>query len=107
MKWRDYKALIEYQYAVLRYTFSTKTRHVYNSFNLNEDHFKNPETINQRLETFAKGIINETMERHVFNNRKKEDGEKRRLDRLLSGGFVGDWLSAVLLRALSRPVIGP
>lgn len=38
---------------------------------------------------------------------KKEDGEKRRLDRLFSGGFVGDWLSAVLLRALSRPVIGP
>lgn len=79
MKWRDYKALIEYQYAVLRYTFSTKTRHVYNSFNLNEDHFKNPETINQRLETFAKGIINETMERHVFDNRKKRRWRKTQI----------------------------
>ena len=38
---------------------------------------------------------------------KKKDGEKRRLDGLLSDGFVDDWLSAVLLRALSRPVIGP
>ena len=73
MKWRDYKALIEYQYAVLRYTFSRKTRHVYNSFNLNEDHFKNLE---KRLETFAKGIINETMERNVFNNRKKRRWRK-------------------------------
>ena len=38
---------------------------------------------------------------------KKEDGEKRRLDGLLSDGFVDDWSPAVLLRALPRPVVGP
>ena len=61
---------------MLGYTFSTETRHIYDSFNLSEDDSKNSETIIQRLETFAKGIINETMERHSFNNRKQEDGEK-------------------------------
>ena len=82
-KWRDYEVLTnlkekpeEYQSAMLRYTFSTETRHIYDSFNLNEDDSKNSETIIQRLETFAKGIINETIERHSFNNRKQEDGEK-------------------------------
>ena len=82
-KWRDYEVLTnlkekpdEYQSAMLRYTFSSETRHIYDSFNLNEDDSKNSETIIQRLETFAKGIINETMERHSFNNRKQEDGEK-------------------------------
>ena len=60
----------EYQFAMLRYTFLTETRHVYDSFNLNEDDSKNSQTIIQRLETSlrAKGIINETMERHSFNN---------------------------------------
>ena len=50
-------------------------RHIYDSFNLNENDWKNPETIAYRFETFAKGIINETMERHSFNNKKQEDGE--------------------------------
>ena len=81
MKWRDYEVPTdlqgkhtEYQSAMLRYTFSTEIRHVCYSFNLNEDDSKNPETIIQRLEKFAKGIINETMERHssITGNEKME-----------------------------------
>ena len=30
----------------------------------------------EALETFARGVVNETMERHTFNNRTQEDGEK-------------------------------
>ena len=82
-KWKDYELLTdlkakteEYQSAMLRYTFTTDTRHVYESFNLNEEEAKNPEHIIEKLESFAKGIINETMERHSFHNRQQEEEEK-------------------------------
>ena len=80
-KWRDYEVLTnlkkkteKYQSAMLGYTFSTETRHIYDLFNLSKDDSKNSETIIQRLETFAKGIINETMERHslITGSRKME-----------------------------------
>ena len=73
-KWYDYEVLTglkekpaEYQCAMLRYTFSTETRHIYDSFNLTEAESKNVELIVEKLETFAKGIINETMERHIIS----------------------------------------
>lgn len=51
------------------------------TLNLNEQYSKNSETI-QKLETFTKGILNETMERHSFNKRKQKDEEK--LDEFLT-----------------------
>jgi len=36
----------------------------------------NPESIIEKLEGFARGIINETMERHSFHNRQQEEEEK-------------------------------
>lgn len=34
-----------------------------------------PEVITVRLEEFPKWLINETLERHIFNTRKQEEGE--------------------------------
>ena len=81
-KWNDYVLITSladkdpaYQSAMLRYTFSTETRNIYDSLNLNEDDKKNPQVIIDKMEEFAKGIINETLERHKFFQRKQEDGE--------------------------------
>ena len=52
------------------------------TLNLNEEYSKNPEKISQKLETFAKGILHKTIERHFFNNKKQEDEEK--LDEFLT-----------------------
>lgn len=48
-KWSDYILITsladkdeEYQAAMLRYTFSTETRNIYESLNLNADEKKNP-----------------------------------------------------------------
>jgi len=61
---------------MLRYTFTTETRHVYDSFNLTEEEASNPENIIEKLESFTRVIINETMERHSFHNRQQEEEEK-------------------------------
>ena len=66
----------EYQAAMLRYTFTSDTRKIYNSLTLSEEKKKDPQEIILELEKFAKGIINETLERHQFNKRQQEDGEK-------------------------------
>ena len=64
-----------YQAAMLRYCFVDKTRTVYESLKLSEEDNKDPEKILEAMETFAKGIINETLERHTFNARNQERGE--------------------------------
>ena len=61
---------------MLQYTFTSDTKNIYESLNLTTEESENSATIMEALETFAKGIINETMERHVFNIRNQEDGEK-------------------------------
>ena len=82
-KWEDYSLLTgldekdnKYKCAMLRYTFSSETRNIYESFNLKAPDSENPATIITALENFAKGIVNETMERHLFNSRSQDDGEK-------------------------------
>ena len=82
-KWNDYKLLtdldnkpVEFQCAMLRYTFSDETRNIYEALSLSEGDGKDPEKIIEHLETFARGIINETLERHSFNCRKQEEGER-------------------------------
>ena len=82
-KWNDYVVVSklaekdeEYKCAMLRYTFTDDTRKIYESLNLTEEEKKNNKTIIEKLEIFAKGIINETIERHTFNQRNQEDGEK-------------------------------
>ena len=82
-KWNDYVMISEldkkpkqYQAAILRYTFSPETRKIYSSLGLTATEKEDPESIIPAIETFAKGIINETLERHLFNNRKQEEGER-------------------------------
>ena len=61
--------------AVIRHTFTDDTRNIYESFNLSQEDNNKPDVIIARLEEFAKGLINETLERHNFNSRKQEDGK--------------------------------
>ena len=81
-KWTDYAVVTkldaetpEYQCSMLRYTFTEDTRKIYNTFDLTADEQKDVNVIIQKLETFSKGTVNETMERHTFNQRKQDDGE--------------------------------
>eukprot|EP00794_Sanderia_malayensis_P002412 gene2412-2781_t len=82
-KWNDYSLLAklsaqpkEYQCALLRYTFTDETRNVYESLNLSTDNTNDPNKILDALDTFSRGVVNETLERHLFNSRKQDDGEK-------------------------------
>ena len=82
-KWQDYVLLSglkakheEFQAAMMRYTFSAETRNIYDSLNLSEAGSKKPARTMADMEDFAKGILNETLERHSSNSRKQEEGEK-------------------------------
>ena len=82
-RWEDYvivselgKKDPEYQCAMLRFTFNEETRSIYESLGLSKDDSKNVNKIIEAIEKFAKGIVNETLEWHTFNNRIQEDGEK-------------------------------
>ena len=82
-KWNDFSLLTklseqskEYQCALLRYTFTDETRNVYESFNLSTEDAKDPKKILEALETFSRGMVNETLKRHLFNSRQQDDGEK-------------------------------
>ena len=81
-RWTDYKVVtkldeqsVEYQCSMLRYTFSEETRRIYDTFALTEEQEKDPKVILDKLESFAKGTVNRTMERHIFYNRDQEEGE--------------------------------
>ncbi len=81
-KWDDYVLLSKleekeapYQAAMLRYSFVDDTRTVYESLKLSEADSKDPTKILAAMETFAKGIVNETLERHTFNSRDQQNGE--------------------------------
>ena len=67
---------IERQGCMMRYTFSAETRNIYDSLNLSEADSKKPARIMAAMEDFAKGILNEALERHSFNSRRQEEGEK-------------------------------
>ena len=82
-KWEDYVMLSslsakepQYQAAMLRYAFTDETRQIYDSLNLTDEESKNPTKIMEEMEKYAKGIINETLERHNFRTRMQQDGEK-------------------------------
>ena len=81
-QWEDYVLLSDYQRqtdevkaARLRYTFSAETRKIYNSLSLSSEEKKDPAIILQEIKKFAKGLVNETMERHQFNSRQQHEGE--------------------------------
>ena len=81
-KWQDYVLLSDlatkdnsYQAAMLRYTFSSETRNIYESFNLSNVEKNDPAIIIAKVEEFARGIVNETLERHKFFKRLQEEGE--------------------------------
>ena len=81
-KWIDYcivkeleKKAPEYQSAMLRYTFTDETRNIYGSLNLSATDAKDTAKIIDVLEKFAKGIVKETLERHLFNSRCQGEGE--------------------------------
>ena len=60
---------------MLRYTFSSETCNIYESFNLSEVEKNDPDIIITKVEEFARGIVNETLERHKFFKRLHKDGE--------------------------------
>lgn len=81
-KWDDFVVVTELekksaavQCSTLRYTFTDETRRVYNTLPLSENDKKDSTKIIEALEVFAKGIVNETLERHAFNNKTQEKGE--------------------------------
>ena len=81
-KWQNYVLLSDlkkkpaaYQAAMLRYTFSSETRNIYESLNLTENEKTDPAIILEKMEVFAKGIVNESLERHKCFKRFQEDGE--------------------------------
>ena len=81
-RWEDWAVVTKldqqdaaYKVSMLRYTFSEETRRIYNTLTLTEAEKKDHEAIIKKLETFAKGTVNETMERHTFNSRDQEEGE--------------------------------
>ena len=80
--WDDYAVITKladndaaYQCSMLRYTFTEDTRKIYNTLELTDDEKKDVKKILEKLEAFAKGTVNETMERHTFNCRSQEEGE--------------------------------
>ena len=82
-RWNDYIVCAKltdetnkYQCSMLRYTFTEDTRKIYNALKLTNEQSENPKDIIEALEKFARGIINETMERHTFNTRRQESGKK-------------------------------
>ena len=81
-RWTDYVVVSKldqetaaYQCSTLRYTFTEETRKIYNTLVLTEEEKNDCKAIIEKLESFAKGTVNETMERHTFNNRNQEEGE--------------------------------
>ena len=81
-RWNDYAIVTklkdeaaEYQCSMLRYTFTEETRKIYNTLNLSADEAKDIKEILKKLEAFAKGTVNETLERHTFNSRKQDEDE--------------------------------
>ena len=88
-KWQDYVMLTglaekapEYQAAMLRYTFSEETRMIYESLSLKEEEKKDAQQILEKMKSFAKRIVNETMERHTFNQQRS--ARRRTFRRLLN-----------------------
>ena len=81
-KWNDYVLITdlsaktpEYKSAMVRYTFTAETRNIYDSLNLTEGEKKDPKIIIEKMETFARGVVNETLERHKFFAKRQQDGE--------------------------------
>ena len=77
--WEDYAIITEldkkpnqYQCAMLRYTFTEETQKIYQSLNMTSNDIN---TIIEELEKFDRGIVNETLEHHTFNQRVQEEGE--------------------------------
>jgi hypothetical protein len=60
----------------MRFAFSTETRNIYESLELSEEDSKDPDKVMEAMEEFAKGLMNETLERHNFYTRNQEEGEK-------------------------------
>ena len=82
-KWEDCAMLTKletrekpYQAAMLRYSFVDDTRQIYETLKLSDEDSKDPDKIMEAMEKFAKGIVNEALERHTFYTRKQQDGEK-------------------------------
>ena len=80
-KWDDYvnsnltAKENEYKCAMLRYSFSNETQKIQEMLNLSEEDKKDISWIIVGLQTIAKVVVNEMLERHIFNAWKQEEGE--------------------------------
>ena len=81
-KWADWAVVTKldqenaaYKVSMLRYAFTEETRRIYNTLTLSDAEAADHNAIIAKLKEFAKGTVNETMERHSFNSRNQEEGE--------------------------------
>ena len=81
-KWTDYVVVTkleaespEYQASMVRYTFTEETRKIYNNLKLTEAEQKDAKAIIDKMKVFAKGTVNESLERYTFITRKQEADE--------------------------------
>ena len=81
-RWTDYSIVTklkdedaEYRCSMLRYTFTEETRKIYNTLGLTADEEKDDKIIVKKLGDFAKGTVNESLERHIFYNRDQDEDE--------------------------------
>ena len=81
-RWTDYAVVTKlaaeeetYKCSMLRYSFTEDTRKIYESLQLTDAEKLNSATIIEKLKEFAKGTVNETLERHTFNSRYQQEGE--------------------------------
>ena len=71
-RWDDYELLSDFQEkdpnvqaALLRYSFTEETRKIYSSLALNNEEKNDHKEILKAMEKHAKGMVNETVERHI------------------------------------------
>ena len=81
-QWEDWAVVTKldqesaaFKVSMLRYAFTEETRRIYNTLTLSADDILDHTIIIAKLKEFAKGTVNETMERHTFNSRSQEEGE--------------------------------
>ena len=81
-RWTDYSVVTKladedepYKCSMVRYSFTEDTRKIYESLQLTAAEQQVSATIIAKLKEFAKGTVNETLERHTFNSRFQQEGE--------------------------------
>ena len=78
--WEDYAIITEldkkpnqYQWAMLRYTFTEETQEIYQSLNITSN---DTNTIMEELKKFARSIVSKTLECHTHSTKESRKRER-------------------------------